>query len=183
MKYYIFAFTLLPILLQAQSQEFQSYDGRFQILAPGAMTEAVDTLQTAIGETVHHTFYYQAPSEDENVLFYSVIYYDLPKNSINSDSTDLIEEFFANTTESAAKSVRGELMYANYEELAGFPGYFWRIDYLDEKAVIKSKAWLADNRYYELKTISWKERAVNPDADKFFDSFKLLVPERRTAEK
>lgn len=178
MKNYIFVLTFLPTLLFAQSKELQSYDGRFQILAPGEMTEAVDTLQTAIGKTVHHTFYYQAPNENENVLFYSVIYYDLPKNSINSDSTEWIEEFFVNTTESAARSVRGELLYQNYEELSGFPGYFWRIDYLDGKAVIKSKAWLADNRYYELKTISWKEKTVNQDSEKFFDSFKLLLPER-----
>lgn len=156
-------------------QEFQSYEGRFQISVPGELTHAADTLTTAIGETVHHTYYLQAENEEEAVLFYSIIYYDLPEQSINSDSTELVKEFFDNTTEAAARSVRGELLYQNYEELSGFPGYFWRIDYLDGKAVIKSKAWLADNRYYELKTISWKEKNVNADADRFFDSFKLIA--------
>jgi hypothetical protein len=69
-------------------------------------------------------------------------------------------------------------VYKSYEELSGFPGYFWRVDYLDGKAVIKSKAWLVDNRFYELKTISWKEKNINPSSDKFFESFKLLVAPR-----
>lgn len=170
--------SLFWITTPPEWQELRDYNGRFQILAPGEMTEAIDTINTGVGQVAHHTFYWQPTDETEQNLFFSVIYYDLPEGGINSDSTALIKDFFAATTESAAESVRGEVLYSNYEELSGFPGYFWRIDYLDGKAVIKSKAWLVDNRFYELKTISWKENTVNPDSDKFFDSFKLLVAPR-----
>jgi len=176
--FFISLSSLLPFLFGLQWEELQSYDGRFQVSTPGVLTEKVDTLTTAIGTVEHHTFYWQAEDEEADNLFYSVIYYDLPQDGINSDSTELVKEFFAGTTEAAAKAVRGNLVYQSYEELIGFPGYFWRIDYLDDKAVIKSKAWLVDNRYYELKAISWKENTVNSDADKFFDSFKLLLPPR-----
>jgi hypothetical protein len=180
MKSFLFiAFTsILTIFSTTKWEELRSYEGRFIIESPGVLTEKTDTIQTAVGEVAHHTFYWQAEDEEADNLFFSVIYYDLPENGINSDSTELIEEFFISTTESAAKSVGGDLVYKSYEELSGFPGYFWRIDYLDGKAVIKSKAWLVDNRFYELKTISWKDKNVNPASDKFFDSFKLLVESR-----
>jgi hypothetical protein len=175
--------SLFTIFSTTKWEELRSYEGRFQVETPGVLTEKVDTMQTAIGAVPHHTFYWQAEDETADNLFFSVIYYDLPEDGINSDSTELIEEFFINTTESAAKSVRGTLVYKSYEELIGFPGYFWRIDYLDNKAVIKSKAWLVDNRFYELKTISWKEKNVNSDSDKFFESFKLLVAPRENNNK
>ena len=180
MKSFIFiAFaSVLTIFSTTKWEELRSYEGRFQIETPGTLTEKIDTLQTAIGRVPHHTFYWQAEDEEADNLFFSVIYYDLPEDGINSDSTDLIEEFFINTTEAAAKAVDGDLVYKSYEELSGFPGYFWRVDYLDGKAVIKSKAWLVDNRFYELKTISWKEKNINPSSDKFFESFKLLVAPR-----
>lgn len=174
----LFLLTASTVTAQTDWQELQDYPGRFQILAPGEMTEAVDSITTDIGQVAHHTFYWQPADTTEQNLFYSVIWYDLPYGGINSDSTELTEEFFAATVESAAEAVRGEVRYKNYEELSGFPGWFWRIDYLDGKAVIKSKAWLVNNRYYELKTISWRHKTVNLDSEKFFSSFKLLVPGR-----
>lgn len=167
------------LVLNAQWQKITNYDGRFQVEMPHQPTEKIDTIETGVGKTTHHTFYWQTEDAKEENQFFSLIYFDLPQEAITSDSTAFVEDFFNATIETATEAMRGKMMYKIYEELAGFPGYFWRIDYLEDKAVVKSKAWLVDNRFYELKVISWKSHSVNPDNERFFDSFKLLVPDRK----
>ena len=122
----------------------------------------------------YHTFFLQTNDTAADNLFYMVSYCDYPPNMVFADSVGLSEEFFQTTIEAAAESVKGAVAYSSDISLGKHPGKTWRIDYLEGKAVIKNRAYLVGNRYYQLQTISWKEKSLNSDGTRFFDSFRLL---------
>lgn len=159
--------------IQNTWQVYTSPDGRFQIQVPGSFTEKTDSVKTDVGNLVYHTFYLQTDSTAEN-LFYMVSYCDYPPSVVFADSTGLAEDFFKETIEAAAETVKGELAYSSDIQLDTHPGKTWRIDYLGGKAVIKNRAYLVGSRYYALQTIAWKAKSLNADGTKFFDSFRLV---------
>ncbi|MFT6742828.1 MAG: hypothetical protein ACJAVF_004349 [Paraglaciecola sp.] len=158
-------------------QVYKSFEGKFRVLVPAEMSAKVDSIETEVGKLAYHTYLYQP--EDVKVaenLIYMVSYVDYPELSIHSDSTDLIEEFFDNTVESATEAVMGNLIYASETTLNDYPGRLWRIEYLEDRAVIKTRAFLVENRYYAIQTICLKEKALNSSSDKFFNSFHVFEP-------
>ncbi|MCB0519448.1 MAG: hypothetical protein H6577_18365 [Lewinellaceae bacterium] len=166
---------LLPTLYVLSGfLEFTNVEGRFRIIVPGDLTEKVDSISTAVGKIGYHTFFYQSTEQDADNLFYMVSYCDYPEGIIFADSTGLAEEFFQSTMEEAAHSVKGKVLYSTDIQLENYPGKYWRIDYLDGKAVIKTKAYLAGNRFYTVQTISYQEKNINAAGDRFFDSFRIL---------
>lgn len=155
-------------------REFKSYDGKFGVLVPGEFVERVDSIETAIGIMAYHTFFHQTKESNADNVLYMLSYVDYPEGAIHADSADLLNDFFAETIDAAVKAVKGELIYSNDWKYKDYPGKVWRIDYLDGKALVKTKAFVIKNRYYTLQTITKKERSVNFSSDKFLDSFELL---------
>ncbi len=160
--------------IQNTWQVYTSPDGRFQIQVPGSFTEKTDSVKTDVGDLVYHTFFLQTADSTAENLFYMVSYCDYPPSVVFADSTGLAEEFFKTTIEAAAETMKGEVAYSADIQLDTHPGKQWRIDYLGGKAVVKNRAYLVGSRYYALQTISWKEKSLNAEGTKFFDSFKLL---------
>lgn len=157
-------------------EETVSYSGRFQVNVPGYMTQKADTITTKLGELVYHTYFYQSPDKKADNLFYMVSYVDYPSGAMHMDSVELLEEFFQVSAEEAAFSITGDLVYSHPQDWNGYPGYIWRVDYLKGEAVIKTRAFLVENRYYNIQVITLKANSLNPAADKFFNSFYLLDP-------
>lgn len=158
-------------------EELKSYDGRFRLMAPAPMQHKVDSLETSLGTMAYHTFFYHTPKETEKTadnLLYMLSYCDYPEYSVHSDSADLIPEFFEATIESAVGSVGGKLLYSSEQDYRGYPGRYWRIDYLNGQAVIKTKALLVGARYYALQTIMLKNKGLNTSTNRFMDSFQLM---------
>jgi hypothetical protein len=172
---FIILISSLAFFWLAQWHEFSSLEGRFKVLAPGKMVEKVDTSETAIGKLAYHVFFYQPAEEDADNLFYAVHYCQYPEGMLSADTTGLIEDFFESTMESAAESVGGEVMYSNDIQLDNIhPGKLWRIDFNGGKAVVKSKAYVVNDRFYMVQTVSKQEKNINLDAEKFLDSFKVF---------
>ena len=155
-------------------QTIRDPQGVFQVRMPGAATAKVDSIETAMGTAAYHVFFYQEPNEQADNLFYMLSYTDYPDSTFHADSTAFIQEFFQSTVDAATLSVEGKLIYENADNWRQYPGYRWRIQYLDDQAVIKTRAFLVGDRYYALQTISIVQRAVNEGTDRFFRSFKLL---------
>jgi len=155
-------------------RDFNSYDGRFRILIPGDMKEKVDSIETAIGILEYHTFFHQTKESNADNVLYMLSYVDYPDGAMHADSTELLQDFFAETIDAAVKAVKGDLIYSNNWKYKDYPGKVWRIDYLDGKALVKTKAFVVGRRYYTLQTIAKKERSVNFSSDKFLDSFQLI---------
>ncbi len=150
-----------------------SYDGRFKLLAPGEMKEKTDSIETPLGKLAYRVHFYQPEDKTAENLLYMVSWCDYPAGSIHSDSTELLEEFFNATMESAAFSIKGSVVYSDNYKMEDYPGRIWRIDYLDGQAIIKTRAFVVGNRYYAMQTVSLKEKHLNPAGEKFFDSFRL----------
>ncbi|MEL6719435.1 MAG: hypothetical protein AAFP82_12025 [Bacteroidota bacterium] len=174
MKYVLFFFLSSCFLLSLNDWTlYESKDKQFKILVPGELQEKIDTFQTDLGDLYYHTLYYQAAAETGNQV-YMLSYCDYPEGTIHSDSTEILTDFFEETIQTAKFSINGDLMYQADRTLYGYPGKYWRIDYRDGKAVVKTKALIVKNRYYAIQVVATKEKHINPESDKFMESFRLL---------
>lgn len=179
---------LLYSLSFAQSdawEEVKSFEGRFRVLSPGAMQLAVDTMETPVGALTYYTYYYQPPAEEKSAenLMYMVSYCDYPEGSLHADSTELLNEFFETTRESGAFSINGDLIYHSERNLGDAVGQYWRIDYLDGNAVLKTWALVSSRRFYSVQTATVATRSLNRSTDRFFNSFTLIEAERESPQK
>ncbi len=154
---------------------YESLEGRFSISTPHHFMEKTLKSETAIGTLETYYFVYQPEGQidAEGNMLYTLSYVDYPENSIHSDSTELLDDFFKTTIETSIKSVKGELRYDTPEKIKGFPGWLWRVDVAD-KAVIKTKTYLINNRLYTLQVVTIAENSLNKSVDRFMESFRLL---------
>ena len=172
---FIILIAFLSMAMNQPSWEvFQSFHGKFKVLTPGEMIKKENPIKTEIGDLNYITYLHQPSEKNPDNLVYMVSYCDYPKYSIHSDSTELVEDFFKTTVETAVESVKGELSYSSEITMNEFPGRLWRVDYNDGQALIKTKSFLVKNRYYSIQVISLKEKGMNLQIDKFLDSFSLL---------
>lgn len=154
---------------------YQDYDGRFSVALPAPFRTQLDTMTTAVGELVYHTYFLQVPSDTAENELYMLSYVDYPAGTLHHDSTELLGEFFDVTIETARKTVRGEVRFSTEDKLRGYPGRYWRIDYLNGRAGVRTKAFVVGNRYYTIQTISRRETGINRSTDRYFDSFTIFV--------
>lgn len=152
---------------------FRNIDGRFKVLIRGNMIEKTAQIETELGVIQTHTFVYQ-PKEKEENLVYMIMYYDFPEGGMHSDSIDLVKEFFDSTVEEAVGSVQGTLIYENELEHQGYRARQWRVNYADNKAAIRTRAFMVKQRYYMLQTVGMAEVDQNNTTEFFVNSFKLL---------
>lgn len=182
----LFTFSLLLTtgLLYAQPQPkiwrtFKPDGGQFEVLSPDAMQHKVDSVTTPLGQLAYHTYFHQPPESEamaEN-LMYMVSYCDYPEGTLHQDSAGLLLEFFTATMESAAAAVNGETVYHAERNYKSYPGHFWRIDYLEGQAVIKTWGIVVEHRYYAVQTVTVKKRSLNRSSDNFLDSFQIIPAE------
>ncbi|MEM6879119.1 MAG: hypothetical protein AAF544_11210 [Bacteroidota bacterium] len=155
-------------------EEIRDIDGRFVILSPGAFQESVDTIPTEVGELLFYTYFFQTPAKEADNLIYMLSYVDYPEGSLHHDSTDLVAEFFQASQEEAIAAVDGELLFSNDEILQDYPGKFWRIDYLDGEASIRTKTFVVGRRYYQVQTVSKTSRGLNDSSGKYLESLRFF---------
>lgn len=155
-------------------EEVRELDGRFRILVPSAWEHRIDTIGTEVGELAYHTFWLQTPTDTADNVVYMLSYVDYPEGALHHDSTALTADFLDATEDEAASRLRGEVLFSTDKECNGYPGRFWRIDYLNGNASVRTQAFIAHNRYYALQTVSKSNLGVNRSTDKFFDSFAIF---------
>ena len=176
MTYKILILTLFSTFLFSQThwEPYTSVDGRFTVLAPGEFQHKENSIETDIGAITYHSYVYQSPDPGADNLVYMISYCDYPEHSIHSDSTEIVDDFFNETLESATFSVDGELIYSAPTNIKDYPGRIWRIHYNKGTASIKSKAFLVKNRFYNVQAITLSDKKLNTAVDKFLESFKVL---------
>lgn len=148
------------------------------ILEAGCTLTAPDTLKyfpktskTELGELILHQ--YSCRQELNNkIIKYTFQFCDYPQGTIHHDSLELLKDFFEATAESSAKTVFGNLDYSSVETINGYPGMIWRISFDQEKGLIKSKAFVKGNRYFNLKVEYPRTMSMERSIDEFMDSFR-----------
>lgn len=163
------------LFIQTDWQPYTSVDGRFTVLSPGEFEHKETSIETEIGEITYHSYVYQSPDPGADNLVYMISYCDYPENSIHSDSLAVLDDFFQETLDAATLSIDGELIYSAATTLQDYPGRIWRIHYNKGTASIKSKAFLVKNRFYNVQAITLSDKKLNTLADKFLDSFKVIL--------
>lgn len=83
-------------------------------------------------------------------------------------------EFFQASQEEAIAAVGGELLFSNDETLQGYPGKFWRIDYLDGEASIRTKTYVVGSRYYQVQTVSKTVSGLNDSSGRYLGSLRFF---------
>ena len=162
-------------LTQADWEEIRSYEGKFRVISPGALTEMIDSIETAVGTLVYHTLYLAPTSEKAENEVYMISYVDYPEGSLPADSTELIQALFDETQAAAVESVRGELMFSQEKHLQGHPARYWRVDYLNGRGSIRTKAVVVDHRVYMVQTVTQRQYGMNTSTDRFIDSFRVFA--------
>ena len=177
MKQFFFILFISSLSLNAVQNEwiiFTSTEANFKVEVPGEMIEKVRTIPTEIGELSYHTFIHQEQGDSSDNVLYLINYVDYPEGTMHSDSTVILADFFQTTIETATESVDGKLAYSSDENLLEYPGKVWRINYNGGAATIKTKAFLVEQRYYAIQTVTIRERSMNNSTDRFLNSFRLL---------
>lgn len=167
-------------ILPTEWQVFKQLDGNFSILSPGKLEEKIDQFSTKIGPIEGHTHFFYDKNEAADNTFYLVKWWDFPVNSMHSDSTELLADFWKTTLEGEAENLGGKLAWQN--DAPGFdgkwPGQIARIDYRKGRATAKIRWLLVKNRLFTLQTLCPANHALNASTDRFFDSFRLLADPR-----
>ncbi len=153
--------------------EIPSFEGRFTIAAPGEFLEKVDTIETAVGQLVYHTLYLVVEADTSDNSVYMLSYTDYPEGSLHEDSTELVTELLDVSRDAAVESVRGELRFDTEVAKQGHPGRYWRIDYLNGRAGVRTQAFVVGRRYYAIQTVSRYATGINPSTERFFRSLRF----------
>ncbi len=175
MKYLlILLLSITSLHAQDQWQKFESSEGKFRVLSPGDMVHKEQLMETAVGDLLFTTYLYQPEGKNPDNVYYAVSFVDYPEHSIHSDSTEFLESFFHYTIDASVTSVKGDLRYVDHIKLDGFPGRLWRVDYKKGTATIKTKVYMVGRRFYQLQVVMHREKSLNRQQDKFFDSFDFV---------
>lgn len=141
------------------------------LTAPDTLKYFPKTSKTEVGDLVLHQ--YSCRQELNNkIIKYTFQFCDYPQGTIHHDSLELLKTFFEATAESSAKSVFGNLDYSSAESLNGYPGMIWRISFDQERGLIKSKAFVKGNRYFNLKVEYPRTMSMERSIDEFMNSFR-----------
>jgi hypothetical protein len=163
---------LLHLLPTGTWTKFKDFEGKFQCMIPCAtMEHKTQLIKTQVGDMNYHSFYCTPHEGDAENKLFLISYVDYPEGVLPKDSLDLRQKMMDETIESAAKSVNGNLIYQDKIKLKGADGCFWRIDYNKGNAVMKSRAFFVENRFYVVQVATNKARSRNLEADKFLESF------------
>lgn len=142
------------------------------IYFPSSMEQTSKTSKGPVGELVVHIYKGEQEIAKQKIK-YTLQYCDFPEGAIHHDSTDFLNEFFAATIDASASSIFGTVDYSDPIKIQGYPGMIWRISFDKGKGIIKSKALVRDNRYYNLKVEYPASSSFHPDIDKFLDSLRF----------
>jgi hypothetical protein len=160
-------------LAQGEWIPYKSVEGEFSILTKGLFKQAIFHADTEIGKIEMRSYAFPSEPKPKDVV-YTIMFYDFPKGSIHSDSTNLAKDFFQETVSSSAESVNGTLVYQSDIDIKGYKGKHWRINYEDGKKSIASRVYLVKNRCYILNVINPDASKSGSDANHYFNSFRLL---------
>jgi len=143
------------------------------ISAPGQLKYFPKTVQTGLGEMVLHQYNLKYEA-DRHFIKFTLQYTDYPVGTIHHDSLELLQEFFEETATSSASAVLGKVDYSSEIDMDGYPGLIWRVTFDKEKGIIKSKAFVRNNRYFNLKVEYPKTASGDLSIDQFLNSFRWL---------
>ncbi|MFZ1702987.1 MAG: hypothetical protein WAT79_01505 [Saprospiraceae bacterium] len=174
MKYLMLLLSFLPVTLigQAEWTLFHPEDKSFKILSPGNMEWGIKHTLTDLGELKTQTYLHKGTEENPEII-YIVNYTDYPNESLDADSTELLEDFFQTSLEGIIEKLDGELLY--YADISNIyvPQKMYRISYNKGQALVKGIFLIYRDRFYSIQVFTSFSKSNSPEVDKFLLSFRV----------
>ncbi|MEP6646168.1 MAG: hypothetical protein ABJC12_03700 [Saprospiraceae bacterium] len=173
---------MFPLLLLLSS--FLSYDqhdwtwsihpeAHFKVLSPFDLTLSTKEMPTGTEPIEYHQ--YNGGSVNDSTLSLALVidHYQIPETA---DSTDYLyhHELFENAVDQLLSSVKGELIYIDYDSHMDRDVCIWKASYLNGKGVIRGNLIIAGNQYYGLQAFGLAKENPDIPMNKFLDSFKII---------
>ena len=177
-KLMVLPFILMMAMSFSQSKDWfllKSNQFGYEIKFPEKPTKNNQVIDSEIGELTLNIFSYDASqsSIDEN-LIYMVNCTVYPASLVNSDSTEILSDFYRNSIDGAVSNVKGKLLSEKVVDLGAYQGREVEVDFRDGLAVINMRMFLVGNKMYLMQTITKTDSYSNKSIDRFMNSFKLL---------
>jgi hypothetical protein len=164
---------LLAALLAACSSsspvESSSTEGRFSVIAPAALKEQPQTIDTSSGKTGSHTFLVE-----KNNITYVVAYTDFLAEIVTSGDPQYM---LSNARDTMVSSIQGTLTTETNITLNKFPGRDMTVAIIMPDGlggIMRAHIYLVGNRLYQVMVWTHKADAKDPSVARFLDSFKLI---------
>ncbi len=168
---YCFILTYVSLL---NWEVFNSVEGNFSILAPANLEENIQVIPSDLGQIEYVTYSCHFKDPSFSNFAYVISYATYPDGMIPADSVHILDDFLNNSMEASAESLKGQIVYVESASQQSVNGLIGRIEYDEGQAVMKTKVFFKDNRYYSLQVFSAAAKSLNNDIDKFLESFKFL---------
>jgi len=148
-------------------------EAHFKVLSPFELSLSTKELPTSVDPIVYHQYNGGSVSDSLMSLALVIDHYKLP---VVSDSADYLyhREIFENAVDQLLTSVKGELIYVDYNSSFGRDVCIWKASYLNGKGMIRGNLIISGQQYYGLQAFGLVKH--NPDGamNKFLDSFKII---------
>ncbi len=171
----IFLITLMLVCCLASCsapptiKEFKSEAGRFAVMTPAPLQEAVQPVETQDSKLDLHLF-----SAQQDDIAYFVAYCDYAPELARPDNA---EKMLDGARDGAVGNTHGKLTSETNITLAGHPGREVVIEARGEDqppVTIKGRLCMVQNRLYQVTVVAPRARAGDKAINDFLQSFKLL---------
>jgi hypothetical protein len=170
----LFAAIAVPVLLVAADappsalKEFASKEGGFSVLLPGTPNETKIPIPAPPGGK-RTTQYLFAVNRGNGA--YLVSYQDNPE--LEKVSAEKAQEALKRAQTGVQNMFNGKLMNEKAITFQGNPGREFSTEVPAGPGVCRSRIYLVKGRLYQLIAVGVKEFPTTPEAEQFFNSFKL----------
>lgn len=161
----ILFFFLFSISYSNNWKTYTIKGGNFTVKFPGEPKQQTQMLDTKIGKFDMPMLVYA-----DGDLSYIVGFTDLPKSAM---TTVNIDTFFNNAKKGVLKNTNGTLLQEKIITYKSYPGREIRISIMNGKAIIRSRYFLAGNRFYEILAVLPPDKEYIENTIRFFDSFTI----------
>lgn len=165
--------TFIPAMHAGDWKKVESNKGGFSVQFPGPATYLNKKEKTFIGELELHMWMCQLPNGGGMAM---VVYTDLPAEDMESiDDLDTTKFALEGVVKGFATNIKGKVLRQKWTKLDGHTGIDADIEILGGRTLIRYRAYVANNRIYQVMVYMPKADADRKTADRVLGSFQLLV--------
>ena len=148
-------------------------ESHFKVLAPFDLALSTKELPTSFDPIIYHQYNGGSVADSSMSLALVIDHYELPAAS---DTVDYLyhREIFENAIDQLLSSVKGELIYVDYNKEWDRDICVWKAAYLNGKGVIRGNLIISGHQYYGLQAFGLVQNKPDELMNKFLNSFKII---------
>jgi hypothetical protein len=154
-------------------KKYRAPDNSFSISCPGGvMSYSEKDVETGVGRLNNKVHFLNMDKEHPNFL-YMVTSVDYPEGTFNSDSLDLMVEYFKEASLSLEQTTGCKLQYKLIEVYDEIPNMILRLSDETSGTGIKAKMFIKGDVLYTVQAFTTNANQLNDFIDDFINSFHI----------